>query len=388
MKRCQPPNLENVDKMESPKAPRFGGRHLFSEVVVVGAGVAGLCAASELVQAGVRVIVLEKSRGVGGRMATRRIGEAVFDHGAQYFTIRGRAFGNVVGDAHRAGVVAKWCDGFARAAEAGDGPRGVIAPAGEDLAACWRGVRGMTDLAKRIVEATAGVAGEAGAFEVRTAAKVVAVGSDGQRVRVAMENGEPLLAAAAIVTSPAPQSLDLFRSEGGCLAAGGGGTDPDAVRKLEAIRYDPCFAAMLVLDRPSNVPSPGGVRFDAGPIAWVADNHAKGISPVPCLTIHASPSFSAAHFDDPPEAVMDRLVEAARPWIDGDPAMVIRERSLHRWKFSLAARTEASPMVAVSNAPPIVCCGDGFGGGRVEAAASSGLAAGRWLARVLATNGR
>jgi len=293
-----------------------------------------------------------------------------------------------VGDAHRAGVVAKWCDGFPRAAEAGDGPRGVIASDGEDLAACWRGARGMTDLAKRIVEATAGVSGETGAFEVRTAAKVVAVGSEGERVRIAVDTGEPLQAAAAIVTSPAPQSLALFRAEGGCLAAGGGdATDADAVRRLEAIRYDPCFAAMLVLDRPSLVPSPGGVRFDAGPVAWVADNHAKGISPVPCLTIHASPSFSAAHLDDPPEAVMDRLVEAARPWIDGEPATVIRERSLHRWKFSLAAQTEASPMVAVSNAPPIVCCGDGFGGGRVEAAASSGLAAGRWLARVLASDG-
>ena len=372
-------------------SPEVSGRNPSSEVVVVGAGVAGLCAASELVQAGVRVIVLEKSRGVGGRMATRRLGDAVFDHGAQYFTIRGRAFGNVVGDAHRVGVVAKWCDGFPRAAEAGSGPSGTVEPTGEDLAARWRGVRGMTDLAKRIVEATADAAKESGGFEVQTAAKVVAIGTDGgsegPRVRIAMEAGEPLLAAAAIVTSPAPQSLDLFRAEGGCLAGHGGGTDPDAVLRLEAIRYDPCFALMLALDRPSLVPPPGGVRFDDGPVSWIADNLAKGISPVPSLTVHASPAFSAAHFDDPPEAVMDRLVAAARPWIDGDPATVIRERSLHRWKFSLATRTDPSPMVAVSTAPPIVCCGDGFGGGRVEAAASSGLAAGRWLARVLASGG-
>lgn len=366
--------------MESPKAHRFGGRHLFSEVVVVGAGIAGLCAASELVQAGLRVVVLEKSRGVGGRMATRRLGEAVFDHGAQYFTIRGRAFGNVVGDAHRAGVVAKWCDGFPRVASVASGPGDMIEPSGEDLAARWRGSRGMTDLAKRIVEATAEAAGKEGGLEVLTSAKVVAVASDGERVSVAMEAGEPLLASAAVVTSPAPQSLDLFR-------AGGGATDPDAVRRLEAIRYDPCFALMLVLDRPSRVPPPGGVRFDEGPVSWIADNHAKGISSVPSLTVHASPGFSAANFDDPPEAVMDRLIAAASPWIDGDPATAIRERSLHRWKFSLATHTDPSPMLAVSTAPPIVCCGDGFGGGRVEAAASSGLAAGRWLARVLASDG-
>ena len=59
------------------------------DVVVVGAGIAGLMASKQLSEAGYRVAVLEKARGVGGRMATRRIGEAVCDHGAQYFSVKG-----------------------------------------------------------------------------------------------------------------------------------------------------------------------------------------------------------------------------------------------------------------------------------------------------------
>ena len=67
------------------------------DALVVGAGVAGLLAATELAAAGCRVIVLEKSRGIGGRMATRRLGGAVCDHGAQFFTVRTEEFGAVSG---------------------------------------------------------------------------------------------------------------------------------------------------------------------------------------------------------------------------------------------------------------------------------------------------
>jgi phytoene dehydrogenase-like protein len=42
------------------------------DAIVIGAGISGLAAATELAKAGCRTIVLEKSRGIGGRMATRR----------------------------------------------------------------------------------------------------------------------------------------------------------------------------------------------------------------------------------------------------------------------------------------------------------------------------
>ena len=60
--------------------------------VVVGAGLSGLVAAQTLQQDGHEVLVLDKGRSVGGRLATRRIGNATFDHGAQFFTVRNNAF--------------------------------------------------------------------------------------------------------------------------------------------------------------------------------------------------------------------------------------------------------------------------------------------------------
>jgi len=353
------------------------------DAIVVGAGVAGLVAAGELVAAGLRVLVLEKSRGVGGRMATRRVGAAVCDHGAQFFTVRTDSFGDTVEAARAAGAVAVWCHGFSR-----DGSLGADGPVGDGHPR-WRGVRGMTDLPKRLAALLVG--GEGPRCEIRTAVKVAAVGVAAGRVRIEVEaegRGEVLDAGGVVLTSPVPQSLDLLAAGG--MVEGAGGLDPEAAATLRSVGYDPCFAAMLVLDRPSLVPAPGAVQFPAaggGPLAWIADNQQKGISSVPALTVHASGGFSREHFDAPPGDVAARLVEAARPWIDGDPASVVVESSLHRWKFATPTTILAEAFVAASQAPPIVCCGDAFAGPRVEGAASSGRAAGRWIAARLGGTG-
>jgi renalase len=74
--------------------------------VVVGAGISGLLVAKTLNEKGWAVTVLDKGRGVGGRMATRRIGRGNFDHGAQFFTVRGERFAGFVEDWLSAGVPA------------------------------------------------------------------------------------------------------------------------------------------------------------------------------------------------------------------------------------------------------------------------------------------
>ena len=58
------------------------------KIAVVGAGISGLVCAKHLVAGGQEVTVLEKSRSLGGRCATRKFGEHIVDTGAQYFTVR------------------------------------------------------------------------------------------------------------------------------------------------------------------------------------------------------------------------------------------------------------------------------------------------------------
>ena len=71
-------------------------------IAVIGAGIAGLACASELSRADAKVTVFERSRGLGGRLATRRQGNFAFDHGAQFVTARSRPFVQYVEVARRA----------------------------------------------------------------------------------------------------------------------------------------------------------------------------------------------------------------------------------------------------------------------------------------------
>jgi hypothetical protein len=352
------------------------------DAVVIGAGIAGLMAAERLAAHGQSVLVLDKSRGVGGRMATRRIGGAVCDHGAQFFTQRTLGFRDVIEHAVRDGTVAEWCRGFSR-----DGSIAADGPAVADGHPRYRGARGMTDLPKWLA---AKLAAQGNGIEVRTGAKATSVAVAADRVRVTIEGQdgavEVVEAAGCVLTAPVPQALDL-------IAAGGplDRMDAQAIERLRTVDYDPCFTAMLVLDRPSLLPEPGAIQFGgdaAGPVAWVADNQRKGISTVPALTVHATGAFSREHFDVPPDEVAGMLIDAVRPWIDGDPRTAVVERSIHRWKFATPTKILPDPFVAVSWAPPILCCGDAFAGPRVEGAFSSGVAAGTMLVDRLAGDGR
>ena len=78
------------------------------KVAVIGAGVAGLCCARELLRRGVDVDVFEKSRGLGGRLANKRLDWGQFDLGAQYFTARDPRFQHQVSIWEDQGIVRRW----------------------------------------------------------------------------------------------------------------------------------------------------------------------------------------------------------------------------------------------------------------------------------------
>ena len=78
-------------------------------IAIIGAGMTGVVCARNLKDAGYETIIFEKSRGIGGRMATRRTSEGLqFDHGAQYITAKNKHFKSFIDTAINTGCAAHW----------------------------------------------------------------------------------------------------------------------------------------------------------------------------------------------------------------------------------------------------------------------------------------
>jgi renalase len=306
-------------------------------VGIVGAGLAGLMAGRALQAAGQEVLVLEKGRSPGGRLATRRIGEATFDHGAQFFTVRSERFAATVGGWQEAGFVREWCRGFGPQP---DGyPRYVV-----------RG--GMSALADHLAE---GLTVRAGTF-------VFALRPGHGRWDLAIDDGSHEGLDAVVLTCPLPQAFSLMITAG-----------IEAPATLRQVEYDRTLALLVVLDRPGAVPAPGGVQHADGTFSFIADNEVKGISSVPAITLHANAEWSQAWWEQPRAAVHAELLRLATPWL-GDATVIASQ--VTRWRFATPRTIWPDRCwIAQGGVGPLVLAGDSFGGPKVEGAALSGLAA-------------
>jgi hypothetical protein len=310
-----------------------------ADVLVIGAGVAGLTAAAELQRAGCRVLVLDKGRGVGGRLASRRIGGAAFDHGAQFITARTSRFAALIEDCRRAGTVEEWHRG------AGEGSHAHVR---------WRGHPAMTSVAKHLARG----------IEIVLETRVVALRASPDRWSAETGTGRVWSAGAVVLTPPVPQSLAI-------LQAGAVSLQARTRARLEGVEYERCLAVMTVLAGPSRLAPPGGLVPGDGPIAWIADNQLKGISAEPAVTIHATHAFSLGHWERDRQESGRRLLDAANDWLGAD----VRTFQVHGWLYSKPQQVDECPCMMVSQVPPLVLAGDAFAGPRVEGAALSGWAA-------------
>ncbi|MBW0103716.1 NAD(P)/FAD-dependent oxidoreductase [Pseudonocardia sp. KRD291] len=310
-------------------------------VIVVGAGIAGVACARELVSRGVDVRVLERSHSVGGRLGVHRHDGRPADTGAAYFTVDDDGFGAQVRHWEEKGVARQWTDRlavFTGTSPAGttQGPMRWAAPAG---------LRGLVaDLAEGLT--------------VELEREVATVGPgpvvDGQR------------ADAAVVAMPDPQAQRLL-DPGSPAAAAVQGRDWNPVLSLVAgypVRTWPDLPAAFVNDHPT--------------LSLLADDGLRRGDGAPVLVAHSTAPVARRH-DADPQAAAPVMTAAVRELLDLDNDPVWTH--VHRWRFAApAAPREAAFHLGDDG---IALAGDGWGTPKVQTAYLSGARLGRGLAERL-----
>ena len=298
------------------------------KIGVIGAGIAGGYLGSALGQLGHDVVVLEKSRGFGGRLATRR-GEGVqFDHGAPFFTARTSLFKELL--AEQASSVVEWT------------PRvTTLSPGGKSYKRDWFephyiGAPAMGALAQSLLATS----------EVQFEREVDTVVSEAERCLVNFKDGVVEPYDFVISTAPAPQTAAIMNIE------------------LEDVSYSPCFALLAIPSKSLN--------FDAAvvkdsPIEWVEYTASKPSRvSTSTLVAHASAEWTVKHFDAPRDDVKQSLISALYALgieVDGNP-------SLHRWRYAHVVQPYRSPYW-LSSQSRLAACGDWAVGCGVESAVIS-----------------
>jgi predicted NAD/FAD-dependent oxidoreductase len=302
------------------------------DTLVIGAGMTGVTCARALSGAGREVLVLDKGRGIGGRMATRRVtldgAEARFDHGAQYVSATTPEFAAMLADLPEAAGL--WEDGA-------DRPHHV-------------GLPGMSGLPRAMADG----------LDVRQGVEVTALSrrADGWRVTT---GADEMTARRVVLTIPAPQIPALI------------GVDHPLADPLAAVTLDPCMTLMAAF--PEGTPRPFTRRVQPDrTLVWVAQDSTKPgrAGHVTTWVAQAGRDWSRRHVDTRHDEIAARLLPYLCDEIGAEPPDALYT-SAHRWRFAHVVTALHLPFLS-RDAGDLYLGGDWCLGPRVEAAWQSGTA--------------
>ena len=305
------------------------------DVIIIGAGIAGLSAARYLHDRGQSVLVLDKGRRIGGRCATKRIDGFTFNHGAQFFTTKEADFTTLAQEAEKEGALTKWSFGHDRP--------------------CYIGAPTMRDLPQWL----------ASGFAIEQSVKITSISQDEGLYHLLDETGNLYHAHRLILTPPAPQTATLLEELSPLLA----NTANEAL-------YDPCWTVMVGLHNPCEV-----VNLplrDRPPIGWASAEDTRLPSDPssvikPAVTIQADPDTSRHYLNDKAEDMCRLLISAFEEATD--QKLDIALQTAHRWLYARVARAADETSAFCDHNHHLAIAGDWFGKARLETAFHSGLRA-------------
>ncbi len=325
------------------------------KVAVIGAGISGLICARTLADHGCDVDVFEKSRGVSGRMSTRRVDDRLsFDHGAQYFTARDHRFKRYVESWIHDGVVQPW-DGRIVVVE-----KGVVKAekAGDNR---YVAVPGMSSIGKHI----------ASDLTIHLETQVATPKRSDDKWRLATEGGVELGQFDIVVVAvPSHQAAPLLTAA------------RELADQASGVTMNGCWALMLAFEESLELGFDGAFVHES-PLSWIGRNNSKPGRDGGGETwvVHATPEWTEARIDDSTEQVRQFLLDEFWTAVGRRSAEPIHSDT-QRWRFAIP-QVPLAECCLFDDQRRIGACGDWCGGPRVEGAFLSGMAlAGRILGRL------
>lgn len=344
------------------------------DVIVVGAGLAGITAAQHLSQAGYGVLVLDKSRGLGGRVATRRVGDVVLDHGCRYVPFSsGLAW---LPDLLNQGIVQSWQP---EAFTLGADNQLVPQPLEE---AYYVAPQGMTAIAKTLAQGLS-VQRQCQVSQVLPTAAgwtIMATTVDGTT-----QTWESKALVLAIPAAQIPPLLSESIQNNLALA--------ELSAAAAAVVFDPVITVMAgypaehAIAPPQTTSTPAGWMIEGHnhpALRWLAlDSGKRPNPPYPTVVLHSSAAFAAEQFEAKDlSAVGQNLLTQAAAALQCD-VTTPDWMQVHRWRYGFVQKAYPAKVWATETVPTLAGCGDWCGGRDVEAASLSGAEAAIYITSAL-----
>jgi renalase len=337
---------------------------------IIGAGLSGLTAGKLLAKAGHEVTVFEKSRGYGGRMATRYAGKDLnikLDHGLSYFKAETPEFKEFTAELLEKKLVQVWGKNFSGY----DGEKFLDRNPNASSSTFFTSVNGMNAIGKHLGRWV----------DVRTGTRVGGLtyfGASRTRKRPWMINltsSETFGADAVIIALPAPQAYGILSTTIDEI------NTLKIVRQIDEIQYRPAYSLMAGYAN-AGTPSWEGIVCSNSALDFVSNENTKRNNDrETSFVLQASEAFSRKHRNSDKDTVIrEMLTEFSN--IAGGWASAPDWQQLHFWGFSRAKKviSDSPYFVLEEEDAPLALIGDYFQGNTVEHAYRSGyLLAQEWL---------